>query len=311
MYDYSGIYKITNLKNGKVYIGQSKHIRKRLSEHRRELLKGEHFNRHLQFAVNEYGMENFLFSVIQRCDEEALDMLECFWIRQYRANDRLFGYNIDGGGSANRIIADSTRKKMSRNFTGEHSNTAVISEQTAIQIIMALIRGDSIHGIAKRLNISHKIVEGIRRKKTWKYLTKTVQFPDKRSSKYKWVTKIETPNQILYRSVVRVDGKNVYAKCWDSEYDAAVARELYIREHDIKDACRNFPDELPLAMPKKKVHGKSRFYGVTHQSSHGKSWTATVGNTYIGSFPTEELAAKARERYIVENHVKRVRHNKI
>jgi len=43
-----GIYKITNLKNGKVYIGSSKNIKRRLIEHKSRLKNNKHINKYFQ-----------------------------------------------------------------------------------------------------------------------------------------------------------------------------------------------------------------------------------------------------------------------
>ena len=44
----SGIYKITNLKNGKVYIGQSENIFIRRKQHMSALRYGSHNNKQMQ-----------------------------------------------------------------------------------------------------------------------------------------------------------------------------------------------------------------------------------------------------------------------
>ena len=46
------IYKITNITNGMVYVGQSVNIIKRWNEHKRNLRKGAHENKKLQNAWN-------------------------------------------------------------------------------------------------------------------------------------------------------------------------------------------------------------------------------------------------------------------
>jgi group I intron endonuclease len=58
-----GIYKITNLKNGKFYYGSSNNIMKRWWEHKKQLKLNNHVNVHLQAAWNKYGEENFIFEV--------------------------------------------------------------------------------------------------------------------------------------------------------------------------------------------------------------------------------------------------------
>lgn len=98
----SGIYKIENLINHKVYIGQSKNVFKRLREHTK--VGKEHgkivfreFNEHLRSSFEKYGFDKFSFEVLK----ETYDMnyWEIFLIQIYHANDRRYGYNISVGGT--------------------------------------------------------------------------------------------------------------------------------------------------------------------------------------------------------------------
>lgn len=61
----SGIYKIENKVNGKVYIGSSNSIKRRWQKHKALLRHGKHQNSHLQAAWDKYGEDNFSFSVIE------------------------------------------------------------------------------------------------------------------------------------------------------------------------------------------------------------------------------------------------------
>lgn len=60
-----GIYKITNLKNNKVYIGQSENLNNREWNHFYWLDRGEHHNEHLQKSYNKYGKGNFIFETLE------------------------------------------------------------------------------------------------------------------------------------------------------------------------------------------------------------------------------------------------------
>lgn len=68
----SGIYKITNIVNGKFYIGSSVNIRKRWISHKCDLNKQRHHNRHLQFSFNKHGFDCFKFEVLEQCSRELL-----------------------------------------------------------------------------------------------------------------------------------------------------------------------------------------------------------------------------------------------
>ena len=50
-----GVYKITNIKNKKIYIGSSKNILQRWKNHIRELESTSHKNMFLQEDWDEYG----------------------------------------------------------------------------------------------------------------------------------------------------------------------------------------------------------------------------------------------------------------
>ena len=75
-----GIYRIKNLVNGKCYYGSSKHIEKRLDRHKRELKNNAHINCILQRAWDKYGEKNFLFEVVEECDEMVLLEKEQYYL---------------------------------------------------------------------------------------------------------------------------------------------------------------------------------------------------------------------------------------
>lgn len=60
----SGVYRIVNTINHKVYIGSAVNLRRRELRHWNELSLGKHHNKHLQRAWVKYGCEAFVFEVI-------------------------------------------------------------------------------------------------------------------------------------------------------------------------------------------------------------------------------------------------------
>lgn len=94
-----GIYKYQNKINSKVYIGQSSNIEKRFAQH---LYDSKNLEKRagtgIDYAINKYGIENFDFEIIEKCDLSELDEKECFWIKYYNSYEN--GYNrTPGGGS--------------------------------------------------------------------------------------------------------------------------------------------------------------------------------------------------------------------
>ena len=108
----SGIYKITNLANGKIYIGQSVDINKRWNDHIRNGFKEgtDEYNYPLYQAFRKYTNndkskieEMFDFKVIKKCEKELLNEKEIFYIKKYRTyiyreDSKGWGYNQTEGG---------------------------------------------------------------------------------------------------------------------------------------------------------------------------------------------------------------------
>lgn len=61
----SGIYKITNMQNGRVYIGSAKRFKERWSAHYRSLKNNYHSNKFLQADFNKCGTDAFIFEVLE------------------------------------------------------------------------------------------------------------------------------------------------------------------------------------------------------------------------------------------------------
>ena len=90
----SGIYKITNAIDGKVYIGQTVCFVRRAQLHKSQLQRNKHGNHKLQNAVNKYGIDRFLFEIIAVCDIHDLDRQETEYLAQYIHNKKAC-YNHD------------------------------------------------------------------------------------------------------------------------------------------------------------------------------------------------------------------------
>ena len=89
-----GIYKIQNIIDGKIYIGSSINLSKRLQNHKIMLSGGYHDNRYLQNSVTKYGIDSFIFEIIELCGEDELVKRENHFIDFYKSNETLFGYNL-------------------------------------------------------------------------------------------------------------------------------------------------------------------------------------------------------------------------
>ena len=86
----SGIYKITNQVNGKIYIGQSQNVYERRMEHFVALRRGNHPNKEMQRDWNK-DSHGFRFDVIEFCPIKLLNAREFFWIEELNTIEK--GYN--------------------------------------------------------------------------------------------------------------------------------------------------------------------------------------------------------------------------
>lgn len=65
----SGIYQIKNLITNDIYIGSSFNIEKRWKVHKRTLSNNTHYNIYLQRVWNKYKNHNFVFEIIEICND--------------------------------------------------------------------------------------------------------------------------------------------------------------------------------------------------------------------------------------------------
>lgn len=96
-----GIYKITNSINGKIYIGQSTNIEKRWDSEKKRAFQpsARSYDTLLSRAFRKYGVDNFIFEIIEECPQQELNDKEKYYI--YKLNS-LFpnGYNMTTGGNS-------------------------------------------------------------------------------------------------------------------------------------------------------------------------------------------------------------------
>lgn len=115
----TGIYKLTHKKNGKVYIGQSKHLKRRLYEHKQcestENNKGSQSV--IRRAIKKYGFDSFKYEIIIICkDGDYMDLMETKIINFYNSMVPN-GYNVRDGG--NKVfISEDGKKRISKANSG-------------------------------------------------------------------------------------------------------------------------------------------------------------------------------------------------
>jgi group I intron endonuclease len=114
------IYKITNLINLKLYIGQTKFsAEERWKQHIQYHSHEKFWHYPLYCAMRKYGLQGFKIEILDRADSKAiLDKLEIMYIAQLRTQ-LPHGYNVTPGGSGRTgPLSEEAKRKMSLSKSG-------------------------------------------------------------------------------------------------------------------------------------------------------------------------------------------------
>lgn len=94
-----GIYKITHIETGRMYIGQAVDIAARWKEHCKCALgigSTSYQSNKFYKAMHDKGIENFTFEILETCARDKLNEREFYWIDVNNATT--FGFNSKAGG---------------------------------------------------------------------------------------------------------------------------------------------------------------------------------------------------------------------
>lgn len=161
-YDKGVIYKITS-PSGRVYIGQTKTIKKRLQKYRCLNCKTQ---RLLYRSLLAHGFNNHHIDIVESCDASMLDDREVFWIAQLQCNKNKYqegcGLNLSDGGQGNKgCVRNSVRAREAsrRNVkiaqlsnVGKSYRTGMKHSQASIEL-MCTTKADRRSGCKLILNI--------------------------------------------------------------------------------------------------------------------------------------------------------------
>jgi group I intron endonuclease len=192
-----GIYRIKNMRNGKCYIGSSKNLSSRKSNHFRKLFLGKHSCPPLQNAWNaENDKSVFEFQIFIYCKEaerfeieqKCIDIINpCYNVcKIVLAPPNLNGYKQTEEHRASLSESHIGQKAWNKgkNLSEEHRknlSTAKLSKppkQNAAaklkesEVIEILKSTDPLPFLAKKYNVANETLSKILRNLTWKYITR-------------------------------------------------------------------------------------------------------------------------------------------
>lgn len=175
------IYKITNCINGKMYIGQTVHPDRRWTEHKQKAKHGQDkFPIHL--AIAKYGEENFTFEILE-------------WTENFNNEERRLiqelntlspnGYNISEGGENHVMYGES--------------NPRNIVKDKDVPLIIVDLKNNKLtdRAIAKKYNLTDKIIADINHGYTHKQINETYPIRIKRGSQKLTIEQVNEIKHLL------------------------------------------------------------------------------------------------------------------
>jgi group I intron endonuclease len=193
------IYKITNIQNKMMYIGQTiMDFQERIRHH---------FNkksncRYLANALEKYGKDNFKYEIICICFDEDLNRFEEEYITKYQTIVPN-GYNLKSGGNSSRHN-EETKKKISLSLKGRK----ILTPSPCLGRI---------------LTEEHKNLISLSVKKTL----------DGRPQGF---TKMKEANKLKWRSIIKLDLEGNYVERFDNSVVAA--KDVNSNKGSIHIACK-------------------------------------------------------------------------
>lgn len=229
-----GIYKITNLINKKVYIGQSTNIHKRMIQHKNRYVreKCSEYNSELYKDMREFGINNFTFEIIEECPKDELNLKEIYWIKYYSAYE--CGYNKNEGGNS------GTHVKLTNKDLDEIRKLLKETELTNTEI-------------GELFNVSENAISGINTGYRW--YNNDCEYPLRKNQMNGGLEKTEYHNECPICGKEKVRNSSVCKDCYNK----------YVRKRKVE-----MPSKEEITNVIKKLKGNltavGKYYGVSYTS---------------------------------------------
>lgn len=178
-----GIYKITNQINQKSYIGQSKDIEQRFAQHKRNIGS---FENSMYIEMQQYGLNNFKFEILEECKEEQLDAREQYWITHY--NTFINGYNLTPNGkgrySSSFVLFNNFKKVKYLEIESQKGLIIYLFPDNTFYLDLSLNFKDSIKKISSKVQWDKSLMaqhfrqycENNKKADVWKTFFRKVNF---------------------------------------------------------------------------------------------------------------------------------------
>lgn len=221
----SGVYSITNIVNGMVYIGSSCNILNRWSSHKCMLRKNYHHEKDLQNDWNTYGEDCFTFDFVETdIQKDELLIKEKYYIKKFISNGIELYNNVypisDNPVIRKKEFIENTSKNILR---GEDIWSNKYSEEQILALIDDLKLATMTYDeLSKKHGIGKDTIKDVRLHKSWKHLTHGIIFPPIPQVKHKCSKLSEE------------DVKNIIQLFIEGKSNAQISRMFNVSENAIK-----------------------------------------------------------------------------
>lgn len=159
------IYKVTNKVNNKIYIGQTTttfEIRK--ATHIREL-KLNRKNSYFYNSIKKYGIENFEWEIIEKCDSiDELNLAEEWYIRKFDSYYNGYNMTFGGGNNCGYKFSEEHRRKLSEAHKGsKHHFFGKVHPNKGKKIHTEKFKKEAVIWL-KKANVGRRLSEEHKRK---------------------------------------------------------------------------------------------------------------------------------------------------
>lgn len=230
----TGVYKITNTINKKIYVGSATStkdgFKDRIRTHIRLLRNNAHYNKHLQSSWNKYGENAFEFEIVEViAGKDNILKREQYFIDLFKTTDRNVGYNKSpvAGNQLGFKHSDESKRKMSESAKRN-------SKQTSARMKLFMI-GKKPSEEAKRK--TSETLKGIKRDDNFKRKMREIATGRKMSDESKEKMRLAKLGTISKKrlKVIQLGKDGNLIKIWDCAGDAE--RDLKIPIGKISAVC--------------------------------------------------------------------------
>lgn len=158
----SGVYRILNIFNGRLYVGSAVDVDRRWRWHHAALGRGDHHCVKLQIDWMEFGAEAFLFEILETTgrDRASLIVREQFWIDEFLARGEIYNSSPRAYSNAGIRHTERSRQRMSAAHLGNRrsleAHAKIIAAQTGLVRSEETKRRIAAALLGKRLSAEHR-----------------------------------------------------------------------------------------------------------------------------------------------------------